>query len=365
MARTLMSRNAINASNELFNHLDKWCEENKEPTPNAGTYRYLASDKESVDFFRYSELIEKCAVNTVCHFSLLDYKGKKFIVTHGFELNDVPAHFYDTEIGGGEVTQLVLDHLINPTATAAQVSDFVGAGEIGVPGYVGHQFSDLALIFGPFRKFELASDFELPFEKMCLELILHGLFSKKGWMTQNLINDLISLNQLELDLPTYNLLRSAHDPDPSGLFLSLYRCIEATYAYKVCSILKSNLGLQIGWIDIYSKLDNAASWRPRERDSLNAMLHHGDQTDCEKVLAAIGRQSSNNHSKAAEAIYDLRNSLVHFKPHQPVKNIYDTIDWNGLCSGMVNYIFDIYCVIRTGTETEPVLQKQDDAKKSS
>lgn len=341
-----MSRNAIEGSGRFFSILEEFCTIRDTPIVNPGCSRFVAGSTESVDFFIKSQLKDKIIVSPTCRFSLSEYNGESIVLTYGVNGGGSLPYLIEQEVGPGELTCLVLDHKLFPSVDAAVVSDFIGAGEIGLSGYCGHQLEDALALFKSIKRFSILPTLTLDFQQICFEIAIDAAFESGHWMSNSLLNDLKALSDLGLELPYRNLVRSLSDSDPSSLFLSLYRCLEATYAYKICHKLVADLALTKSWIEMYKIMDVQAKWRPKELESLEYILSKGSEIDHHSVSVAIKLSKSGNPKKSAELIYELRNALVHFKPYQSIDEIYENVDWNELCRAMTGYICDIYHEIK-------------------
>lgn len=338
----MMSQNAIEGSTKFFAILDDYCANHGIPNGNSGSGRYVAGAAESVDFFVNAKLQKKIIVNPACRLMLMEYEDQKVVLTYGINGGQGLSYLVERDVGPGEMTCMILSHELLPVVDPATVSDFVGAGEIGLHGYVGHQIEDALSLFKCIRSFTVLQTEDIDFNRISFEIAIDAVEINDQWMGSELINDMKALSDLGLDLPFRNLTRSLSDNDPSSLFLSLYRCLEATYSYKVCSKLINELGLNLNWTEMYKIMDVEAKWRPRELESLEYILSLGSVADHAAVLEAIKYSTAKNKSRSADLIYDLRNSLVHFKPYQSIDKIYENIEWNKLCRAIAGYIFDIY-----------------------
>jgi len=337
-----MSRNAIEGSTHFFSILEEFCAIHDTTIVNPGCSRFVAGSRESADFYIKSHLKEKIVVNPTCRFSLVEYEGESIVLTYGVNGGGGLTYLHEQEVGPGELTCLVIDHKLFPSVDATIVSNFIGSGEIGLSGYSGHQLEDALALFKSIKRFSMLPTMALDFQRICFEIAIDAAFESGHWMSSSLLNDLKALSDLGLELPFRNLVRSLSDSDPSSLFLSLYRCLEATYAYKICHKLVDDLALTLSWTEMYKIMDIQAKWRPKELESLEYILSKGSANDHLSVLAAIKFSNRVNPKKSADLIYELRNALVHFKPYQSIDEIYEHVDWNELCRAMAGFICDIY-----------------------
>jgi hypothetical protein len=150
-----MSKNAIEGSGKFFSILEDFCLSRGADIVNPGSPRYVAGPDESVDFYVKSKFLEKIVVHPTCRFSLVEYCDETIILTYGVNGGGGLSYLQEHEVGPGELTYLVIDHKLSPSADAAKVSDFIGAGEIGLSGYCGHQLDDALSLFKPIKRFSI------------------------------------------------------------------------------------------------------------------------------------------------------------------------------------------------------------------
>jgi hypothetical protein len=92
-------------------------------------------------------------------------------------------------------------------------------------------------------------------------------------------------------------------------------------------------------------LEEDLGWYPKEADSLHSLLRLGGEADLKRAYEAIVGKPIDADCDipviTGRAIYNLRNSIVHFRPaHRQLNR--DAIDWGSLCSSMVYVMSYIY-----------------------
>jgi hypothetical protein len=126
--------------------------------------------------------------------------------------------------------------------------------------------------------------------------------------------------------------------------MSLYRCVEATYAHDKATKLKNDLSIEHEWHKIAEVLENAMSWRPLEASSLNVVLAVAKEDDLREVCECLNvtlQDDTYLPSAAGKAIYQLRNRIVHYRPAlAPVDSA--EIDWNRLCIALVSVAHKVF-----------------------
>lgn len=143
-------------------------------------------------------------------------------------------------------------------------------------------------------------------------------------------------------LPYRELARAVLDLDPRNLYMALYRCVEATYAYEKATKLANALSLTLAWDEVAAALDSEMGWHPPEAQSLNVALERANERDLEDICACLGVEIGNDlRVSAGRAIYRLRNSIVHYRPTYDSLEI-ESVDWNRLCNSMVTIALHVF-----------------------
>jgi hypothetical protein len=136
--------------------------------------------------------------------------------------------------------------------------------------------------------------------------------------------------------------RAAFDSDPRAMYMALYRCIEATYALSKSTALADKLDLDLHWSEMAIKLETVLKWRPRERESLEAVLALASEQDLERIVLAFGKKpGSNLATLAADQIYALRNEIVHYGAGRKSVEI-ASYDWNVVCGALIGIVYDVF-----------------------
>jgi hypothetical protein len=134
------------------------------------------------------------------------------------------------------------------------------------------------------------------------------------------------------------------DSDPSAIFLALYRCLEALYAYSHSQSLKAKLNVNVPWPELARTLEDVLDWSPREEPSLAAILTYANLDRLEEVAASFKEEIPKEATPSnfvAKRIYNLRNSVVHYRPFQQAASR-EQPDWSRVTEALAILIFDIY-----------------------
>ena len=165
-----MSKNAIEGSTQFFSILEEFCTNRGTDIVNPGSPRYVAGPHDSVDFYIKSQFLDKIVVHPACRFSLVEYCDETIILSYGVNGGSGLSYLQEQEVGPGELTYMVIEHKLFPSVDSAMVSDFIGAGEIGLSGYSGHQLDDALMLFKPIKRFSISPLMALDFQRICFEI---------------------------------------------------------------------------------------------------------------------------------------------------------------------------------------------------
>lgn len=276
-----------------------------------------------------------------------DLDGLALFCTIGLELPGAIAGLVDDEVGGGMFTAILSELRPMPMASALEVKNIIGTGK-ETAGYKGHEIYEISPLFPDVRVFsgQDISEEETPriFFLICLaDSVRSGI-----WMDKSLRGNLELVAELSpVAIPYRILCRSLFDTDPSAVFLALYRCLEALYAYSHTSELIKRLDMSFEWSHVSQILEETLAWRPREEPSLGLLLQRAVPDDLRSMLDALGETLPNNAdlvSYATKKMYQLRNSLVHYRAfHQSFDH--EAINWNRLCESTALMVLHVYSSI--------------------
>jgi hypothetical protein len=283
-----------------------------------------------------------------------DLDSECFICTLGFDQVIGQAGLLEIDVGAGLLTALLMDLKPRPRATAAEIKDVIEAQhKIAEPSYNGHDPQLILLLFPTIRAFT-SIDVD-PEETWRIFFLLCVDESRQGetWIEDDFAQTLRSIAELKSpNVPYRTLCRSIFDADPAAMFLALYRCIEALYAYSSAQNIIRSLHLSIDWTEVAVVLEDELGWHPREESSLASLLSKAHKSDLEGIFRAMDKtvpgRRSDLAASTARVIYKLRNELVHFRPaHHRVD--YSEVEWNRLCIATATLVWHLY------TEVFPVI----------
>ncbi|GEK21430.1 hypothetical protein [Cellulomonas xylanilytica] len=334
----------ISANSAVFRRLADYCADHGVEIADPRGARWVHANPSADAFLIGLDVRATLSFGRHRHLAWLEHQGEHYLALVGFtfEPDDLRYAVLD-DVQGFDVC-LLAELPIYPTASAAQVRNVVEAGIMGDPGYIGH---DNAAIMDLFPTIQLVQN-ATPLQEVIawpafLTLCVQESLVSGSWIQEPLAGSLVSLAELEVpSLPYQELCRAVLDLDPRNVYMSLYRCIEATYAYDRATALAKLLSVTLPWHEIAAQLDAEMGWRPPELQSLNATLAHANESDlyeiCDCLNATVGKDV---RASAGRAIYLLRNKIVHYRPTtEPFRM--DSVDWNRACNLLVAISVEVF-----------------------
>lgn len=345
-----MSRNMIAANKAIFDLLDEYAERHGERLENTGQDRWIATtdaDKAILKNYALSKLARFSSTKSILR---LDRTPDTVFALVGFDQAIESDWLSPVEVGPGLLTAVLSEALPRPTATALELKQVVDAQDKRDEGYDGHDAGDISELFPNVRAFYNFNVDDDATPQIILDFVLSETSLSDNWITPRLIADLHQLIDLDLiGVPYMTLARSMLDYDRASVFMALYRCFEALYAYAGASKIKNALNLPQSWDLIAAQLELNLNWRPIEGQSLELLMKMAAENDLIKIRDAIspafpGDGPGDIVRSASDYLYKLRNSVVHFRAiHSLVEH--DKVDWESLCCACATSVAYIYSEI--------------------
>jgi hypothetical protein len=339
-----MARNMIDANIALFRHLEGHCARRGEPIPSAGAVRWVQGDETAQDWLKHLQLRMRLRFGRRRSLTWLSYNGADLVCLVGFEFEPTLAQIQPCATNAGVSVCILSELQPLPLATPAQIRNVVEVGSQDEPGYAGHDCAALEALFPELRLFETPHRLnEEAVSRLFLMVSIHECRNGESWIDETLADDLATLADLNVSHFPYDALcRSIFDWDPRSLYMALYRCLEATYAYESCRKLVTSLNLAQDWHELAAALDTEVGWHPQQAASLNLVLQYALEDDLQAVCDCLGAVDDTDlRTRAGRAIYRLRNRIVHYDPQASSHALGDG-DWNELCRRMVGIVLHVF-----------------------
>lgn len=306
--------------------------------------RYIEGNDETDDDLKRLEICHQVQFGKHRALVHLMKDEQHYLATIGFEFPEDSADVDPLELSSGFFAVLITSLQIQPTASAGTVKNVVGVAAMGDDGYEGHSLEELAKLFPVVRIFQSRAVIDPEsvsqyFLSQCIEENERG----GSWIDANLAHELRAIRNSGIPLLPYDALsRATFDLDPRSMFMALYRCLEATYAFESCRQLASSLFTDKSWRDLAIALDEKLSWRPRESESLETILKYALDGDLLDICAALKHDVGDSPTRSAgKSIYTLRNRIVHFNASMQSVPI-DSVDWNAVCAALSRIVLAVF-----------------------
>lgn len=337
----------IAANKALFGRLTSFAAQREYSVPDPSAPRWVHANPNADEVLKAAVLRNSMSFGRFRHLAWLEVDGQHFVATIGFDYEVDDRGFELLEDIQGFDVCLLAELPVSPSVSAAEVYNVVAASSRDSdPMYRGHDNVQIVSLFPPVRVFVSTE----PITEELIWPIFLSISSEESrtggsWIESELADRLSALAEANVDLLPYKeVCRSTLDLDPRSLFMSLYRCVEATYAHDKATKLKQDLSIEHEWHKIAEVLENAMSWRPLEASSLNVVLAFAREDDLREVCDCLDvtlQGDTNLPSAAGKAIYQLRNRIVHYRPAlAPVD--FEEIDWNRLCIALVSIAHEVF-----------------------
>jgi hypothetical protein len=340
-----MTRSMKDANTALFTRLVNHCAARGTLISRPSAARWVASDPVSRDLLKNLKVLGSISFGRFRHCAWLQYDNTHYLCTVGFEQDDNVLKLSPVENVQGYDVCLLSELPVQPRSGPAGIRNVVEYGSKEDSDYEGHDGDAVIALFPEIRVFKNGRDIldEAVVWPACLLVCVAESALMGSWIEEPLASSLGALADLAVpSLPYRELCRAVLDLDPRSLYMALYRCIEATYAFEHASRLAAALSLSMSWHEVAASLDAHMGWHPPEANSLNVALTHAQGEDLRSVCDCLGQTvGADLHASAGKAIYKLRNQIVHYRPTaEPL--ILESVDWNTVCNLLVTIALDVF-----------------------
>lgn len=155
-----------------------------------------------------------------------------------------------------------------------------------------------------------------------------------------------------IDLIGGNIYRALTSMEWKHSFLELYQCIEYLFPIPYIKDLSKNIGSSHLFTELYTRAENDLKWRPKEEEALNKLIKAiEDKSSFDDMLALLIRingtgpnNEENNVGFVSKAIYQIRNSIAHFR-NSKNKISYEDPEWDEIIEKLCLLIYDIYSLL--------------------
>lgn len=348
-----MSRSMVEVNQAIFSRLDDHCASHDLALKNAGAPRWIESRSPDRRFIKSAKLIDRVSMGPARTIIRFDLDGSSYFTCLGLSRDVEICGVAFVSPSAGQATTCVYEAVPRPVLDLSIIRQFVEFADLTADAdYRGHPTDGLLTVFPQMTVGQFP---ELPPEETWRHFFLITLCEvrESSWMSEDLIQTLRAVCELDPSkIPYRTLCRSIFDTDPSALFLALYRCIEALYAYDSAKRVGRALSLDADWSEIAVALEDEIGWHPREEGSLEKLMLLAELFDLKGICSSLNVTDTPIEKdviarRAAKAVYKMRNSLVHYRPSHHKVDIAGT-NWDQVCAYMASIVLSIYYSIFIG-----------------
>lgn len=343
-----MARNKTEVQKTLFAFLDAHCAAAQDPVSNAGVARWVdTSSDPNLSFMTRAKLSEPWSFSASRYLARYDLNGRSYFCAIGFDyLSAAPAGFSVWHPSASEQVYILSTLKPRPKVSTLAIRTVVEAADITTPNYNGFSPNSIFGIFPSICVFDAPAVAADENWRVYFNMCVKDCNENDSWIDGPLSSALESLSATGInEIPFRMLCRSVLDSDPTSMFMSLYRCLEYIFSYGPISGLITALSLSVSWSDMLKELESRSSWRSKEDKSLSELFKTADSG----LVLKLAKQLSVDVTKSAEEIadstagkiYDLRNSIVHYRPAHKDAQL-SKHNWNRVCEYLSDIVLDVY-----------------------
>jgi len=343
-----VARNSNAVQREIFERLATWAAERDFSSPPGSRRIFLSEDE--YDIFVQTAPLGSVRFGRAQAAALIGLGDARYVAAGGFavEFSKSLDGLDELEASAGFQVAMIADLSLEPSANASAVYDVVASAASGVDGYEGHDLELVARLLPPMRLFKMQDpcDAEGSFLAHVVAICVEDALSGNGWIDESLADSLRDLAARRIQhFPYEALARAALDLSPASLYLALYKCLEATYAFVKASALKDELDIEGGWIRVAKALGETLSWYPRHDQSLSNLLARPEvsQQDLHELAVALDVETGDDQvvNRVSNAVRELRNGLVHYGPTTKKFEVPGD-DWNSVCTPLARIVGSVF-----------------------
>ena len=275
-------------------------------------------------------------------------EARYFAVLGLTEVDTMPDGLGHVELTPGLFSVVITQSDIQPSATALEVLNAIGARHAEDKDFDGYDLSDISLLFPDISIFEADQNHEYTSNVVRVLGALTARSYSDGPIEPS-ADTLAKVSSLfeggSAHIPFENILQGLLSISWGGFFLELYRAVEQLYAVPRLLALVEAWPTPLSYRQLADLLENHLSWRPKEDDALAKLINGCDSVIVQELAETFSKDrdtsQGNLAGKVASDIYRVRNSLVHFKAALGQENHTDYA-WEPMIVAMLDLVQDIY-----------------------
>lgn len=341
-----MSRNMIEANKKIFSVLKEFVKQSDVSSPcPVDAARYIKTDETEKKWLKELVIKKTYALPALC-FATFTFEDTDYFAAIGWENSaEFEAILEPVDMNGGIFTALISEMKIavkrdaNPYEIFDEILYFYKESS---ENYAGHDFTGIIKFFEPVLLYRLNEDSPHNSENL-FNLIGYFLCRNYNKLPLNFSSQTIlefekAFVEGPLSLPYENLLHSLTSVQWKYSFLDGYRCLERLFPLLKLDELHQKLSISVSLTDFASEIEKIIDWKPKEDISLEKIINDSP-TDSVELLRDVKQSLDGDREgkKLGYRFYQIRNSIVHFRPSTELFSI-DDENWNKLIGATLKII---------------------------
>ena len=338
----------IESNKKIFLRLIDCAQKSERLIENTDNVRWIQTNDEEKAWLQFIELGNVRTISPRVKTACFSYDGRNFFAAIGFAQSTNPDSVLELfEMNAGMFTALIAEmgvpirDGVDPLAVINEIlPQYQGAG-----AYLGHSFALVAGFFEPVFVYEIRADSPIKPDDLarlsCFWILENGerLVLPFSQRTRAEIKDLTAIGADTV--PFDVLLNCMLSAQWTHAFLEVYRCVERLFSFQIIEGLHKDLALSIPLLKFAEKIETSIGWRPREEDAIARLFTLMPQPALDLMEAVRGNATASSTEKIHRWVYDLRNSVVHFRPGTPQFPLTEA-QWDDVVRATVLLIEKIY-----------------------
>ncbi len=219
--------------------------------------------------------------------------------------------------------------------------------------------SDLTEYFSDFTIWEIGVNFENLNYNSLLSIYSGYLFVSGKNVNLNFSetskqNIKLLIEELPMELIGGNIYRAVTAMEWKHAFLEMYQCIEYLFPIPYLKTLATSMKDSTLLHKLFVNTENDLGWRPKENEALSNLLRRIESKPSfidilGSISAFVGStpaNADNNIAFVAKHIYNIRNSIAHFRSALD-SGIKKDSEWAKFIEHLANIIYDLYMELAT------------------
>lgn len=346
-----MARRRIDMSNALFGRLADHAWQLGDPVVNPDAGRWIKNeDAADLNLMANADTAVRIVTRQI-RLVRIEHMGALYFCTFGLpEADEVPPGLETVDATPGLFAVAVLEAQARPPAsvTASSIKqvldgEFIDNGA----GYDGHALVDIEPLFPALSIYRasVTADYHALTDRVLGSILVRTYFDGPISLEPETVKVLTRVFEADSPLiPFRNLVQGVLSISWENLFLETYRCVEQLYGMKRFGALKAILSYNASPRDLAKLIEDQLSWRPKESEAFVALASLCGEGLVSAVCAGLAVRADTpkkRYARMAEALYGLRNTIVHYRPADDAVQKSDA-DWNIIVRGMLDIVAHLY-----------------------